>query len=716
MKQKWFSPRLYLEGLRQLRLMGLLITAAVGLLVIFIPVGEFINTLSHDEISVLTVTYDEMNPVMVVAFCLVAPFLTINLFSFVNKRESSDYYHAIPATRTCLFFSFFAAVVTWLFLFTFGTALLSTLCHAIFPSLFAVNFLSVLQMSLNCFVGGLLVAACVAMAMSVTGTFLMNILLSLLIIFLPRILIKLVLDALCDAFPPVQGLVFAPLFNTQYNIPAGYVLQYFFGGDPANVLTSWQSCLYTLGLALAYVAVAWWLFTRRRSEGAGHSAPTPALQSLYRFLVGFTISSIVTMAFFADYGNTKYYDLSDMIGWVFLYTIALFAVVVFEILCTRRFKGLIRRLFFTTILLIVANLALIGGTLGAQALLKNYSPEPEEITSVRVLEFGDYDSGYGGKPYFSEKTKHIALSDPEILRMVSRQLHHTLDVLDISKNKYFEESYQSSSVVVSIKSGGVSRLRRLIIHEEDVELLADKLAENKGYQDVYMNLPANYSHIRSNAVFLDAKEGGDRLFSVLQAEVREIGFEKWYALLNSGTMEELWNEEYGDTAGYSPITTLYINIPAATGWSEISVPLNQSVLPKTAAAYLALHGESVGSTQRIDLLDVLASHADDCDYVEGYTYNTLTGDTDSEMFWWDGDTMVKNQDTLTAFADSLKTAVHDPIDPNQPLIFLTVSTRLKMNDENGDYWSYVQMSGYFAIPEGTVLPVDEKYLADTEKG
>ena len=62
MKQKWFSSRLYLEGLRQLRLMGLLITAAVGLLVIFIPVGEFIDTLSNAETNIITVTYDEMNP------------------------------------------------------------------------------------------------------------------------------------------------------------------------------------------------------------------------------------------------------------------------------------------------------------------------------------------------------------------------------------------------------------------------------------------------------------------------------------------------------------------------------------------------------------------------------------------------------------------------------------------------------------------------------
>ncbi len=705
MKQKWFSPRLYVEGLRQLRLMGILFTAAVGLIVVFIPLVEYINWLdSSREFTANTVGYLQMNPLIVGAFCIVAPFLTLNLFSFINKREASDYYHAIPATRTCLFFSFFAAVVTWLFIFVVGTGLLSVVCHAILPQLFIINFQSVLQISLNCFVGGLLVAACVAISMSATGTLIMNVLLALLIIFLPRVLMKLVLTGICEAFPLVDGLAFAPLFNTQYNIPAGYILQYFFYGDNKSVLTSGESCLYTLLLALVYVAIAWWLFVRRRSEGAGHSAPTPKLQALYRFLVGFTISSFVTLALYFDYD--QYYGLSDMIGWIFLYIMTVFAMVVFEILCTRRWKGLIRRCALTVLLLVIANAALVSGLFGADTLLRTYSPDVDEIASIRVVEFKNYDDGYSDDNYFTEQSASVNLTDPAILKMVSRQLHHTLDVLDISENKYYEESYQASSLVVSIKSGGISHLRRIIVYDDDVELLAEKLAENKQYQDIYMNLPTNYSHIRATGLYLTTDNGAKQLLDTLQAEVKEIGFEKWYALLNGGSLDAQFAEKYNDVTYESPLTSLSVYVPNVSGWVSYSVPLYPEILPKTAAAYLELHKKNAADQQE-QILDMLINHIDDCDYMDVTVHNTTVDSTNSPSFWWDIDTMKKNREAIVDFVEALKRVVDEPIDPTQPLCYISISCRVHIEQEYTNYYEYTCFEGYFAIPEDTVIPIEE---------
>lgn len=707
MKQKYFSLRLYWEGLRQLRLMGLLFTAAVSLIVIFIPVGEYLTTSYPTfENAVQTVTYDKMNPLMIGAFCIVAPFLTLNLFSFVNKREASDFYHAIPATRTCLFFSFFAAVVTWLFIFNFGTALLSTLCHSLFPSLFAINVYSVLQMSLNCFVGGLLVAACVAIAMSVTGTFIMNVLLALLIIFLPRILIKLVLTSVCEAFPLVDGLVFAPLFNTQYNIPAGYILQYFFSGDSNGILTSWGSFLYTLLLALVYLAIAWRLFTGRPSESAGHSAPSPKLQALYRFLVGFTISSIITMSLYNDYN--QYYDASDLISWLFAYILTVFAMVVFEILCTRRFKGLIRRSLVTVALLVVANAALVGGVIGTEHLLKSFSPDAAEIDSVRVVEFDAYfDSGYGDEDYFSAKSAKIDLNDPAILKLVSTQLHTTLDLLEASEDRYYEEIYANSSVVVSIKSNGMARLRRIILYEEDLQLLAEKLSENKTYQDLYMNLPADFNLIRANRLFLtDIDSNAKLLFNTLQAEVNEMGFAEWYALLNGGSYDEQYAEKYGHDN--SVIANLNFLIANGSGWSEIAVPLYPQVLPKTTALYLKLCNE-MGSTDRAKALSFLANDPASCEYGEMFLYNGVVDEDGNTILWLDSEEIANNLETVSAFAASLQTVMNEPIDATKPFCLLTVSIKEHVVEENGlDHYSYHAYEGYFAVPEGTVFPSSAK--------
>lgn len=43
---------------------------------------------------------------------LAAIIMTFNLFKFLNKRSGSDFYHSLPVTRPCLFFSLCASVLT----------------------------------------------------------------------------------------------------------------------------------------------------------------------------------------------------------------------------------------------------------------------------------------------------------------------------------------------------------------------------------------------------------------------------------------------------------------------------------------------------------------------------------------------------------------------------------------------------------------------------
>lgn len=704
MKRKWFDLQLYTEGLRQLRLMGLLFTAAVGLIVIFIPVGEYINTVNMASVSARTISYLEMNPLIVGAFCIVAPFLTLNLFSFVNKRESSDFYHNTPATRTCLFFSFFAAVLTWLLIFVTGTALLSVLCHSLFPSLFVINFESVLQISLNCFAGGVLVAASVAIAMSVTGTMVMNVLLALLIIFVPRILLKLILMAICDAFPLVGGLVFAPLLNTQYNIPAGYVLQYFFGdGSP---LTAMSSFLYTVGLSVIYTALAWLLFKHRRSEGAGHSAPTPLLQAFYRFLVGFTISSIITVALCSDYSS--YYDASDLFPWVFAYVLTVFAMVVFEILCTRRFRGLIRRSLVTIGLLVVANLALVGGITGAKTILKSYSPAAQDITSVRVVEIEGVEHGYGETDYFSSQASKIDLKDPDVLSVVSEQLRYTLDVLEISENRYYEELYNSRSIIVSIKSGGFSHMRRIIMSEEDIDLLTEALAKNESYQKLYMQLPTNYQRVHGDTLNLSVGADAKRLFDTLQAEVKEMGFQRWYALLNRTVYDDPYDKYSGQDE--TVISKLFFFIPSAEGWTSYGVPLSAATLPKTTAVYLELHGKINGAGRSV-LLNTLIQSPTDCDYVDCSATNVIMGG-DRPIYYWHYEQIKENAAPVSEFAAALQKTQNEPIDPAKPFCYLYASGRV--NNDKG-MTDYVVFEGYYVLTEESIALL-ESLSAEAEKG
>ena len=697
MKQKWFSPRLYVEGLRQLRLLGLLATIAVGLIVIFIPLGNYFSTIGQKVISVQTVTYDEMNPLAPGAFCAVAPLLMLSLFSFLNKREASDHYHAIPATRTCLFFSYFAAVATWLFIFTFGTALLSVAFHAIFPALFTVNYYSVLLMSINCFVGGILIAACVAIAMSATGTLVMNVLLALLLIFMPHILLELFRTVICDLFPPVIGLSFTPLLNLSNNIPAAFVLQYFFQVNE-NPLTSSSSLLYTTLIFVVYLIIAWRLFIGRRSEAAGHSAPSPHLQALYRFLVGFASSSLITLAFFMDIRGSVRYDISEIFNFTFLYVLSLFSVAVFELLCTRRFRGLLRRLLSTAICLIIANLLLIGGTFGGEFLLKSYAPNANQIQSVRIQSFGGYDRFYGDDGYYNNRIPEIDIRDDAVTAMVSKQLKYTLDILDVDVYKYHSEVNTSGSIVVSIKSGGVWHQRRILLSETDIELLAKTLSANKEYQQLFMNLPKTFSSIRGGSFFLSSSDESSLLFmNTLQAEINEIGFENWFALVNSSQSQLA--EKFPELSEEIPIATLSILVPEDSGWSEIPLSLYPSKLPKTSALFLELHREKY-TKDRDTLLSVLEDSDGNCEFLSIQMINSKNENGES-YFYYDRKTLKDQIDVLVPFATALKAADNAPFDPSAPLCYLDLSCQIRNED---GYWDYLSFQGYFAYPENLPLP------------
>lgn len=700
MKRKWFSPALYAEGLRQLRLMGILFTALAGLIALFIPFGEFFSTLStKGGVQIQDVTCTDMNPLIILSFCLVAPLLTLNLFSFLNKRESSDFYHAIPATRQCLFFSFFAAVITWLLIFMVVSTGLAVMGHALFPQLFAIHYGNVIRTFFNCFAAGTLVAASVAIAMSVTGTFLSNVLISLILIFLPRILINLVMQNIGYAFPLVDGLAFAPMFSMQYNVPAAYVLQYFLSFDSQNILTSFSGGTYTLVLGLLYTALAAWLFTRRKSEGAAQSAPSRTLQGVFRFLVGFTISSIVTLALFNDLVH-GYMDLSDAFGWFFLYIIAVFVMLAFEIICTRRWRGLIRRGAVTIGFLVVANLALLGTIWGVNHSLHNFTPDADEITSVRLQVVG---GDYYDNNYFNKKTENIDITDPAIRKLVAERLKYSVEVLEISDEKFYEELYENSEVVVSIKRGNKRHARRIIFTPENIDSLSAVLNKQKEYRDVYMNLPTSYAYITVNNLHLDPGMQAQTLFNTLQEEVNELGFETWYALMSGGypdTQEDALKEGVYDTP--QALDYLRLRISEGAEWSTIAVPLYPTLMPRTCNTYIELCNNTALGT-RDELVYTLLNHIDNVEYMEAQLIGT-DGSTQAN-FWWDANVLKSNTEAFKTMVRALQTYQPATMDCTKPMILLNANVRVYGDSE--EYYNYQYYQCYFALPEDLVIPEEK---------
>ena len=69
MKKTLFSGRLYLDGIKQLRIIGILFTALTSLVAMIIPIMRYLESLNFSSPSPSNVTCYDMNPLIILLFC-----------------------------------------------------------------------------------------------------------------------------------------------------------------------------------------------------------------------------------------------------------------------------------------------------------------------------------------------------------------------------------------------------------------------------------------------------------------------------------------------------------------------------------------------------------------------------------------------------------------------------------------------------------------------
>ncbi len=692
MKKRIFSPRLYLDGIKQLRIIGILSTVALCFIGIINPIMQYLNHLEGGGNSVPeTINYLDMNMPILLLFCAIAPLMTLYLFSFLNKRESSDFYHAIPETRQCLFLSLFASIITWLTFTAAVSATLITLVYSFFPTLYTVNLSSVFITGFSSLVGSYFIAAAVAIAMSVTGTTFSNVLVSLLLIFLPRLLIQIAVLAVTDALPLVHGLSFAAILNYEYNVPVGFVFGLLFG-DYEKPLTSVTSGVYTLVIALIYTAFALLLFVKRSSESAGKSAPNRILQGVYRFLIGSVLTAVAVFGLFDTVVRNDSLDASMIGTLVILFIVSILLALVFQIITSRTFRNIPRYALGMIVSLLLFGGIYFGGIYGLYHATMSFSPKPEQIDSVRILS----DNSYNRIPdYFTSKTEEMELTDENARRIVSEQLSYSLELLESSHERYWAS--ELPSVPVAIKCNGITHLRNILISDEKLQSVYSEVYKTKEFRNIYTDLPETVSDI-----FVTNGSGHvpsyASLYKVLLEEVREIGFDKWYALQ---TTSETKHPEYYYTSlslGSPTVNRLECRFYEGMQWYKMNVPLDTSVLPKTTQEYINQICNAKKNGQA--LVNILKeSGFDENDSLEISFYN-FDGEAPFGRVYIDED-LIANTDSVAAWADTLPANKIPAV--TKPFYFVVFEDSTIVYTDNGkDYWH--EYESYYHYFQGDTLP------------
>ena len=575
-KREFFNKGLYLESLRRLMLPGMIFFVILTLEAILIPIGYVINYNDYypsvpDVVNMLLV-----HPLIVTSFFLVTPILTWITFSYLNKRNASDYYHALPHTRLTTYTSSVVGVLTWVTAIIVIPSVISFLLIKCIPGIVLVVSGSYLEMMLGCFAASLFVMGAMVCAMSITGTAFSNVVVSILIMFLPRYVMMLMSMFVAQKFPLIPEAYISPILSPKLNIISGIFLGWLVDADNITAITSISSQIYTICAGIFYLALGAWLFKRRQSESADRSAPSPIMQAVYRIALTMCVCIPITCVCFVGWRD---FSPSEVFLFLVLYIIALLVYFIYELVTTKKFKSLLKALPGLVVVILLNAVLLISLTVITNVEIA-FTPDAEDIEYIQIVSDNNYSSNYMDiYRFFTKESSKIKITDEEAIRVVSEALKNSVDVTvkgivhDEYKATEFYESWNRCTF--KIKTGLNTEYRYVRMAPTDHAIVSNALSGHEKYAATWLTLPEAqketvYVELGDAIVSTNAYE----VFRTMKDEVKKLSFEDWHDLLSSG--------EYSNFA-----TVTY-----TTNGCTVTVPVSATLMPQTTAHILKNVNES----------------------------------------------------------------------------------------------------------------------------
>lgn len=661
MRKHLFDRSLYLDALRQLKFIGVAGTLLLSLEAVLIPIGYLVQSSQrHGYTGIIALDAMDMHPLLILCFLILAPIMVLYLFQFLNKRPACDFYHALPNSRISLFFSFFAAVLTWLTAAAVVSTLLSVASFSLLGAHYSFNLPSMLVLLFNTLAASLYVAATFAVGMCVTGTLFTNVTVSLLLLLMPRLLLAVFGATLQSLLPAIPSLNFIPPLDAQYNVVTNLIFG-IFTGDPKLSFTFAQGGVYTLCVGVLYTGAACWLFHRRKSESAGKSAPNRALQTVYRLLIAMLICLIPCVMIIDSLLGESSMAADQQFLCVVCYLGAVFLYFLYELFTTRKWRSLLQSIPALGILLVMNGL-FIGGVTVAYYSTKSIQPDAEDIQAVRFIEEDNTNE------YFSAKTSSVRHTSSVIRDVVSERLAYTLSLSSNSYNiKRNTPGFVTEQVIVYLRGRTVHR--NILLSSQDLNAIAQELAKNPTFQEAYLKLP------ESPTVNVDGlnRQQADTLYKTLREEVASLDFTSWYSYLTARPYgNPVFTNGY-DVSGHSFLPSVMLYGSLGTRSYQTAIPLG-TLLPKTSAQYMQLSNES----QSIDVLACL-KRSDWSEYdslrVQALQFLDENGRPRSFERYFSGDMLQLLQEPLADLAGALEGLSNTAPDITKPLYGLFLETR-----------------------------------------
>ncbi len=445
MKHTIFSPRLYVQALSKVRTIGIAMLITVVLINIFLPINgmsrNYLYNATDEDVYIYEDAFGNIyefsepqyfgdssmlltdaisfqrSPVNDIEFAPAlwallgfAPLMVYMMFSFLNDRKKSDFYHALPQTRVCVYLSMIAAIFTWFA----ATILISVGINTIlwsFVKCYSFTAMTVISNLVFYFVLALFMSGFMAVAMMLTGTEITDVLIYCFLLFFPVYAYELFAEAVhsyADWLP-------RSIFNDSLLSLDRFLPLTFSTTGNGGYLEDVPVLIYSTVIGLAMFAIAGVLYHFRRSETAKRSAPNNILQHVYRIIFTTAAAILLPICFF--YGD------GELAFLVVLVTIVVY--ILYELLTTKKIKKMVKSLPLLVVPFLLAGVFSLS-VMGVKCYTYNVLPEAEDVTGIT---FDDFD--YWGGGYYAYCLQDREITNKEAISLVTAAMHEHFDNPDV---------------------------------------------------------------------------------------------------------------------------------------------------------------------------------------------------------------------------------------------------------------------------------------------
>lgn len=525
--KKIYSRRLMNEAMRQIKLPGIIGTLLLVGAAFFSAIVQLFKLRENGRIPG-SYSFFEMNPYIMLVMYAFVPLMVMMLFGFMNKRRASDFYHSLPYSRLCIYISFLSAVIIWCIIIICSGSLVTVAVACVSDS-FALDCKNIALTIVSAISGCVLTMAVTVLAMTLTGTYLTNVITALLLLFVPRGII-FACSRMFSASTPFVVLSANALIGNESNIPFSLITSFmgFYGISGMEIFSSPVPSLYSVLLGLIYICIGAVCFIRRRSENATQASINRWLQSVLRKIPAIVISLAAVSVMFNAHTSGERIDTSDKFVVIMSYVAAVVAYFLYEIITTRRIRKIYRTIPGLMAVFAVS-FVLYFSLRSSYDYHISLTPDGKELEYVVV--HGPEDN------VFWQDTDDIKLYSAAAKDVAGECLKDTISLWKYNKTGakgFYNQFYTGSMVVEYHYMNGRSITRKVIVNETRYVQLQRALTNENDFVSNFGKSVFDSKNIQYSVGFIEPdSNAGRNVYNTFIAELKTKGISKLFDIIDN---------------------------------------------------------------------------------------------------------------------------------------------------------------------------------------